>query len=176
MGRGHGSVQRELVYLVAAGILSRRRHGREVFYGPNPTCPIYQELHSLVIKTCGVVGVVRQTLEPLRGRIQLALIFGSFACGEENSGSDVDLLIVGETEHAELMERIMELESTLKREVDLQLFGVEEFRRRLSEGSHFLSAILGKPFILLIGGADELERLGVGQSAQGGAFVAARDC
>jgi len=175
VGGGHGSVQRELADLVAADILSRRRRGREVFYRPNPTCPIYRELHSLVIKTCGVVEVVHQALEPLRGRIQLALIFGSFAWGEENSGSDVDLLVVGETEHAELIERILELESTLQREVDLQLYGMEEFQRKLKEGNHFLSAILGKPFIMLIGGADELERLVVGQSAQGGAFVTARD-
>ena len=49
-GMGHGTVQRELKRLTAAGIIKRERRDKRTLYRANRECPIYRELQSLVSK------------------------------------------------------------------------------------------------------------------------------
>jgi predicted nucleotidyltransferase len=65
-----------------------------VYYRANRDCPIYPELHGLLVKTAGIADVIREALGPVQG-IQLAFIFGSIARGSGDTKSDVDVLIVG---------------------------------------------------------------------------------
>ena len=52
-GMGQGAVQRELKRLSEAGIITRTGRGRQVDYQVNRDCPIFEELHGLMIKTAG---------------------------------------------------------------------------------------------------------------------------
>src|SRR5437667_107535 len=84
------SIQRDLTILAAAEILLRRRHGNRVYYKANETSPIFPELRQLLLKTIGLVDVLRQALRPLASKIRAAFIYGSVAASEERSSSDVD--------------------------------------------------------------------------------------
>ena len=80
------SLQRELSSLVSAGVLLRRRDGNRVYFKPDPECPFLEELQGLMLKTMGLVDVLREELTPLSPRIMWAFVYGSIARGEEISG------------------------------------------------------------------------------------------
>src|SRR5437773_7488411 len=69
------SLQRELAALTSAEILRRRRDGNRVYFQANPDCPFLPELQGLLVKTAGIVDVVRETLAPFAKRIDWAFIY-----------------------------------------------------------------------------------------------------
>lgn len=158
-GGGLGAVQREVKRLSETGIIRRTVRGHQVYYQADPGCPIFQELKSLVIKTVGVGDVLRAALAPLADRIIVALIYGSFARGDEQRGSDVDLLVVADVTFAEIVSALGEAQETLGREINPTVYPPTEFQSKLGEGHHFLTSVSKEPRIFLIGGEHELERL-----------------
>jgi len=158
-GLGLGAVQREVKRLSETGIIRRTVRGHQVYYQADPGCPIFQELKSLVIKTVGVGDVLRAALAPLADRIVVALIYGSFARGDEQRGSDVDLLVVADVTFAEIVSALGGAQETLGREINPTVYPPTEFQSKLGEGHHFLTSVSKEPRIFLIGGEHELERL-----------------
>jgi len=158
-GTGVGAVQRELRLLVEAGVVRRRVRGRQVYFQANAESPLFPELKGLVLKTAGLADVLRAVLAPLGGRIRAAFINGSFARGEEQRGSNVDLLIVGEVTFAEAAAALGSAQETLGREVNPTVYPPEEFRKKLASGHHFLKNVLRGPKVFLIGEECELKRL-----------------
>ena len=80
------------------------------------------------------------------------ILFGSYAYGNPTEGSDVDLLIIKDTEERVLdrMVRIYKIVGTIENEeiryLDLSPFVVtpEELKQRLGIGDHFFKEILSK--------------------------------
>jgi hypothetical protein len=72
-GAGSGAVQRELARLVASDLVLVTAVGNQRHYQANPASPIFAELRSLIVKTSGVVGPLRDALESLGARVRLAL-------------------------------------------------------------------------------------------------------
>jgi predicted nucleotidyltransferase len=159
-GAAHGAVQRELATLVGAGLLRRTVEGRQVYFQVNRESPIFPELRALLLKTTGVVDVVRQALEPLAEQIVAAFVFGSAARGELRNGSDIDLLVVGATPFATIVETLAPAQERLGREINPTVYPAQEFRAKLAVGHHFLTRVLKEPHLFVVGGADELDRLG----------------
>jgi predicted nucleotidyltransferase len=151
---GHGAVQRELQRLVNAGILSREVRGREIHYRANRACPIFAEVHSLVLKTVGLADVLRTALAPLHGDIRLAVVYGSQAAGTATVGSDVDLLVVGTVEEIALHKAISQAETHLARTVNYTLLSPREFGRRRGERGGFVARVLAGPTIPILGSPD----------------------
>lgn len=158
-GVGLGAVQRELKQLSDAGIIQRIVRGRQVYYQANPQCPVFAELKALVMKTVGIGGIVQAALSPLADRIRIAAIYGSTARSEEQRGSDVDLLIVGEATFAVVVSALHQAESTINREINPTIYSIGEFQSKISAGHHFLNTIVGKPMVFLIGDERELAKL-----------------
>ena len=77
-GMGQGAVQRELASLVNGRIILRRVEGNRVYYRINTGNPIYPELRGLIIKTVGVVDVLRNALEEILPSIEFSFVYGSF--------------------------------------------------------------------------------------------------
>jgi len=50
---------------------------------------------AIVRKTLGAPNAIREALRPLAGRIARAFLYGSFAAGTDQPGSDIDLLVIG---------------------------------------------------------------------------------
>ena len=158
------SLTRELSKLTQAGILRRRAEGNRVYYRAEPDCPFLPELRGLLIKTAGLADVLRESLRKHVKQIAVALIYGSVAKGEELSRSDVDLLVVGSVGLAELAQALRPAEKRLLRPVNPVLYSEDEFRQKIRERNHLVSAILKQDVILLVGDADDLERLGQAES------------
>jgi len=153
------TVQREVTSLHQVGILTRRRDGNQVKYGADRSCPIFPELRGIALKTVGLADVLREALQPLGDRIEVAFVFGSLARGEATSGSDVDLMVVGDIGLRDLMGVLQDAERTLSREINPVTMSAKEFAERIAEAEHFVTSVLREPRIYLIGDGDELERL-----------------
>jgi hypothetical protein len=78
---GTGAVQRELAQLEAAGLVTVRRVGNQKHYQADASAPIFAELRGLVLKTSGLVDVLRAALAPLAAQIDQAFVYGSVAKG-----------------------------------------------------------------------------------------------
>lgn len=157
LGVTPSSLQRELEALVGSGILLRRQDGRRTFYKANTESPVFPEMKGLIEKTAGIVPALKTELERFDERIELALLYGSVARGEEKSCSDVDLMIVGSLKQIDLLPALRKLESRFSRDVNVTLFSSEEFHRKLAAGDHFLTTVLKGKNIFLKGELDELE-------------------
>lgn len=154
-GMGVATIKRELDRMLAAGILRMTRIGNQHHYQANPECPIYSELLGIVKKTFGVTEVIRQALAPLAGKLERAFIFGSVASGKETAASDIDLLIIGEVGFAEVVGALHPVQETLGREVNPKIYRPEEWSRMMDTKDAFVTEVMTKPRMDVIGGGDE---------------------
>ena len=160
-GLGSASAQRELRRLSDAGLILSQRVGNVRQFRANKDSPVYPELHGLIQKTFGLVGVLRTALQPLLPAIQVAFVYGSIAKGVATALSDVDLMLVGESiGYGALLAALSPAEQALGRKINPTPYTLTEFRKRRQEQLHFLMSVLEQPKIFIIGGNDDLRRLG----------------
>lgn len=158
-GASAGTIQRELGQLSEAGLILREPSGRQVYFRANPASPIFSELKGLAVKTSGVADVLRNALRPLAKRVEVAFIFGSFAEGRAVAASDVDVMVIGEAEFSEVSDALPGVDGPIGREVNPVVYPVGEFRDKVRAGHHFVTSVLQRPKIFLVGDQRELERL-----------------
>jgi predicted nucleotidyltransferase len=160
LGIGQGAVQRELLRLSEAGVLMRTRVGSQVHYQANRASPVFNELKSLMVKTAGVAEMLRDALAVAADQIDAAFIFGSFAQGQDRANSDVDVLVVGKATFGEVVTALQSAQKRIGREVNPAVFSAKEYRKKVRSKDRFLGSVLSSPRIFLIGGDNELKRLG----------------
>ena len=152
---GSASLQRELNRLADAGLVNSERVGNLRRFQANPQSPVYQELVSLVRKTLGVTPLLREALHPLAGRVSKAFIYGSIARQTDTAGSDVDLLLVGESLSLnEILTLLMPLEAQLGRKINPNCYTPAEYAKRIAEPDSFVNRVLAQPTLPLIGDVD----------------------
>jgi predicted nucleotidyltransferase len=159
LGEDSTNIGRELARLEKTGIIICSREGRRKYYQANRACPVFSELESLARKTSGLADVLQDTLKPLSGQIAFAFIYGSMAKGVHNSRSDVDLMVVGSCSFAQVVEALMTVQAKLDREVNPSVYPLEEFKKKLAAGHHFVKNVVAGPKIFLIGEEHELAGL-----------------
>ena len=150
------NVSREMARLEALGILRSKRNGNLKHFQSNQECPFFEELKGLVLKTSGVAGRIRSSLERLAG-IEFAFIYGSYAKGEEKADSDVDLLIIGDVDMDRLDSNLGKLEKMLGREINYVLYSKEEFKSKRKAKDGFLMDVLSGKKIMVVGAENGLE-------------------
>ena len=143
--------------LVSLGILSEEKRGNVTFVYVNKKVPYFPELKSLITKTVGLGDVVKTALLGLKG-IRFALIFGSFARGEESVSSDVDLLIIGNLDEEKILKAVSQAEVEVAREINYILWSEQEFKKRIRSRNHLLVEIASNPITMLIGEGDDFRR------------------
>ena len=157
-GSGTGAVFRELRRLADAGIVTVEKIGRQKHYQANPECPVFDELRRLVLKTVGLVDVLRVALAPLAGRIELAFVYGSVAKGSDTADSDIDLLVVSDDlSHAQLFEALEEATGQLGRTVNPTVYSRAEFDQRRRDENAFITRVFEQPKLWVRGNANALE-------------------
>jgi predicted nucleotidyltransferase len=155
-GSGSGAVQRELKRLTSSGLITVTRIGNQKHYQANPDSPVFEELRGLVIKTVALVEPIRQALEPLADRIELALLYGSVVKGTDTAASDIDLLIiVDEVTLEDIYSVLAPVEASLARKVSPTLYTPQEFADRKASNNAFLTRVLAGEHLMLIGSEDE---------------------
>lgn len=158
LGVSVGTIHRELIRLQGSGILNSDNVGNLRFFRVNKASPVFKELKQIIFKTEGVQGRLKAELKNLKG-LKTAFIYGSFAKGEENAHSDIDLFLLGDISEDELIQKISGLEGEFDREINFTIYTVSDFKKEMKRGGSFLSDVIKNPKIFLLGSMDVLNEL-----------------
>lgn len=150
-GVSPGSLHRELRALADAGLLLRQETGRQVYYRANQQCPVYEELVGFLRKTAGLVDVLREALTPWADKIERAFVYGSMARGTEHTHSDVDLMVIGDLEFADVGLALAPAQATLRREINPTVFSRRDFERKLKQVDGFAAQVWSGPKLWVAG-------------------------
>jgi predicted nucleotidyltransferase len=153
-----GTIRQDLQKLVKLDLVKARRDGNRLYYRANTDHPLFPEIRNLVLKTAGLVEVIKSALD--REGIEVAFIFGSLARSKERAESDVDLMVIGTIGLRSLSSRLAGVSEQIGREINPHALSIEEFRRRKQNGNHFLSNVLESPKLFIIGSENDLEAMG----------------
>jgi predicted nucleotidyltransferase len=164
-GLSPGSLHRELQALVSHGVLKRQQVGRQVFYQPDPACPVLPELTGLVRKTAGLADVLREALAPLADHIELAFVYGSMAKGEVHAHSDIDLMLVGSLGFADAALALEPAAAALRREINPTVLTAAQFDEKRRRGDAFISTVWNGPKVWVMENKDESGKPGQDEPA-----------
>jgi len=155
LGEQYNSVWKELVHLEKVGLLSSHPWGNAKVYQINPACPIIPELRAIILKTEGIGQVIRSRLAG-KDEIKSVFIYGSYASGEADRQSDLDLIVIGDVELSQFAPLITQLEGELNRPINYVCFSEEEWKARVDNKDPFVLNVKQSPKIMLLGGEDAL--------------------
>jgi hypothetical protein len=147
--RPQPTVAREVERLVEAGLLETvLRSGRRSVWA-NTTSPIFDELHSMLLKTIGPKAVLETQLRGLRG-VDRALIYGSWARRYHGEAGplpqDVDLMVIGDGDVNEIRAQADIASRTLGRDVNATVLTADEWERG---SSGFTAQLKSAPLVEL---------------------------
>jgi predicted nucleotidyltransferase len=152
VGSGTGAVHRQLARLEEVGLVTVERVGNQKLYQARRESPVFEELRSLIVKTAGVAGPLREALLPHADGMEAAFIYGSVAKGTDKAGSDVDLMVISDSlTYPDLFDSLQSAEAQLGRKVDPRVMTTDEWRSRRRRSTSFASRVAGQPRIILIG-------------------------
>lgn len=158
LGEYYNAVWQELNNLERIGLLVSDPAGSLKYYRLNPKFPIYEELKRIVFKTSGLGQALRQAQEDL-GMVEWAFVYGSVADGEEDSLSDIDLMLIGEVDLGALSEWAASLKDRLGREISYVTLTRAELMERLAGGDPFTGNVLAGNKVMLIGDEGALRQV-----------------
>jgi len=140
LGADPTNVSRELARLEREGFLRASQEGRQLYYAINRDYPFLKPALALLQGSVGVEPTLKSMLKRVPG-VESAWLYGSFAKGEADSASDIDLLIVGRPEPAQLAAEVRKAETSLGREINYTELASRELKRRLRAQDAFLTDI-----------------------------------
>ena len=153
-----GTIQTEMKKLYRLDLVSKRRDGNRLYYSANQQHPVFSEIQALVVKTVGLLDVLKDALDRQK-EIRVAFVFGSLAGGSEKAGSDIDLMVIGDIELRSLTRLLHGLTEKLGREINPYVLTTEEFGHRKSENEHFLNKVLKDSKLFIIGDDDDFKTM-----------------
>jgi len=154
---GTGAVHRQLGRLAEAGWITVLRTGNQKHYQANRTCPVFAELHGLIVKTVGVVEPLRQALMAKAEDVRAAFVYGSVAKRTDTAGSDIDLMVISDRlGYQDLFEALQSAEAVLARPVNPNVMSLAEWRAKRAEKDSFAARIAAQPRLFVVGSDDDL--------------------
>ena len=158
LGKKPGIFQRTLNNMEKEGILVSEYKANARYFKANKEYPLYKELKSIVFKTVGVAGSIRDVLKKV-GNINYSFIYGSYAKARESHLSDIDLVIIGKPDEDKLIKEFDRLEERLSREINYKLYTLYDAKNEVKQKVPFILEILRDKKIMLIGEENELRKV-----------------
>lgn len=158
IGKKPGNFQSTINNMEKEGLLTSEYKANARYFKVNKEYPLYQELKSIVFKTVGVLGSIRNILNKV-GKVDYSFIYGSYAKAKENYLSDIDLVVIGNLDENKLIKEFDRLEERLKREINYKLYTPREFKKEIGQKEPFLLEILKDKKIILKGEENELRKI-----------------
>lgn len=153
-----GTVQQELKKLYRLDLVKKSRDGNRLYYSANKEHPLYPEIRNIVLKTVGLVDILREALERSPS-IAYAFVFGSIARGDENTQSDIDLMVIGDLGLRDVTAMLAGVPENIGREINTHVMTHEEFFNRKAQGEHFVTHVLEDSKIFIIGGEHKFAKM-----------------
>ena len=156
-GLNISTVRQELEKLERLDLVIARRDGNRLYYRANRDHPLFSDIHNLVVKTSGLVDILREAVD--KEGVKIAFVFGSIAGNQADAGSDVDLMVIGDVGLRTLSGWLTGIQEKIEREINPHVLSEEEFARKKQSKEHFLSNVLSSPKLFIKGTEDELAAL-----------------
>jgi predicted nucleotidyltransferase len=157
-GLADATVRQELKRLTRLGVIELRRDGNRTYYHASTSHPLYSDIRNMVLKTSGLVDVLREALD--YSGIRLAFVFGSLARSDGKANSDLDLMVIGTITLRQLGKLLSGVATKLGREINPHVLTPEEFAKRRTTREHFITTVLNEPRLFVTGNEDELKAMG----------------
>jgi len=145
------AVRRELEKLEKCGLLKKEPRGNRVYYWLRDDHPFFGDLLSMVAKTTGIGAAIISAKNRI-GKVSYVMFSGEFVrrVSQKHEG-EVDVLVVGEVVLPELATLIRAEESKRGKEINYTVMSREELEFRKKRRDPFLSGILAKSRVMIIG-------------------------
>jgi predicted nucleotidyltransferase len=154
---GTGAVDRELSRLARSGLVTVERIGNQKHYRANRESPIFEELHSIVLKTMGLTEPIRQSLTLSAHKIKAAFVYGSVAKGADTARSDIDLMVIGDDlTYTDLYEGLQKAENMLRRRVNPTVLSPEDWQRKARHKDSIIAKLIAQPKIFIFGSETDI--------------------
>ncbi|MDO8334767.1 MAG: nucleotidyltransferase domain-containing protein [Nitrosomonas sp.] len=128
-------------------------------YSANRDCPVFEELASILRMTSGLVDVLVEALSSVEKDIALAFVFGSVTRGEQQSNSDVDVMLVGNLGFADAVSVYILFKRLSSARINPMVYSLEELGRRVASRDSFIQEVLSQPKLFVVVNKNELEKL-----------------
>ena len=154
---GVGAVHRQLGRLAETDLVTVTRSGNQKHYQARRDSPVFEELHSLIVKTVGVAEPLRQALARKARAIRAAFVYGSVAKGTDRARSDIDLMVISDSlRYSDLFEALQEAEAVLGRAINPTVMTVAQWRAKRARADSFAARVAGQERVFVIGSDDDL--------------------
>ena len=146
------NLSKELGRLEREGLFRSEVSGRQKYFQLNRGYPLFEEAQSIVAKTIGAVPLMAQSFKRIEG-IREAYLYGSFARNQQDMGSDIDILVIGNPGGEALAEVVRKLERQLGREINYTVLSQREFESRRKRKDAFLEDVWHNKRVSLVNAA-----------------------
>ena len=154
---GVGAVHRQLGRLAETDLVTVTRSGNQKHYQARRDSPVFEELHSLIVKTVGVAEPLRQALARKARAIRAAFVYGSVAKGTDRARSDIDLMVISDSlRYSDLFEVLQAAEAVLGRTVNPTVMTLAQWRAKRARADSFAARVASQSRVFVIGSDDDL--------------------
>ena len=152
-GEEINAVRRELARMERVGMVKKEPRGNRLYYWFRHDYSLYHDLLSMVAKTTGIGAAIIKSRNKL-GNVQVVMLSGKFVRHlPRKSPDEVDLLIVGNINLAELGTLVRAEEERRGQSINYTPMTEEELKFRRTRRDPFLQEIMSQSRILV--GSDE---------------------
>ena len=157
-GLSVATVRQELQKLLRMQLVEAQRSGNRLYYRANKAHPLYTDIRNIVLKTSGMVDILRDALD--KKDVKIAFVFGSVASNQEGATSDVDLMVIGDVGLRTLSGWMSGISEKIAREINPHVINRAEFRKRKQSRDHFITRVLESKKLFIKGSEHDLEAMG----------------
>ena len=157
-GLSVATVRQELQKLLRIQLVEAQKSGNRLYYRANKGHPLYPDIRNMVLKTAGMVDILRDALD--KEAVKIAFVFGSVASNQEGATSDVDLMVIGNVGLRTLSSWLSGISEQIGREVNPHVINEIEFGQRKRSHDHFITHVLESKKLFIKGNEHDLEAMG----------------
>ncbi len=117
-------IKDELDQLSASNLLVNKKNGRQVLFSANKDHPVFDELHSMVIKALGMDQILESIIKRL-GNLQKAILIDDYAEGKDSG--IIDLVLIGDIDKENLLDLSGKTEKYIGRKIRTLTLSQKEF-------------------------------------------------
>ncbi len=144
-----GNLFRKLKELENEGILVSEKKGNQRYFSLNKEYPLLNEVRQYYRFKYGVDVLIKEKLNQV-DKIKEAYIFGSYAKGNINGESDIDVLLIGDHSSLDAKRKILPLQKVLGREINIIDLSLEEFKKKKQRKDDFIENIFSGKTIKIL--------------------------
>ena len=143
------NLYRKLMELEREGLFESEFKGKQRYYRLSANFPLLKQYKEIFMKTYGIENIFRSAFTCIPG-MKEAYVYGSYARGEMDPHSDIDVLAIGDHSVIETGRKVAKLQKELGREINVVNMSVSEYEGRIKKKDAFIMDVKKNRKIRLI--------------------------